>query len=149
MISDKGIAMIIRFEGMKLEAYPDPGTGGAPWTIGVGHTGGVKEGDTCTEDQAIDWLREDCQDAESCLDDHCDVELTQNQRDALISFIFNLGCGNFKSSTLLKLLNAGNYDAAAQQFMRWTHAAGRELAGLKTRRELEAKFFLSKTTEVT
>ena len=142
MISDKGIALIQEFEGLRLEAYPDPGTGGEPWTIGIGHTGGVKQGDTCTAEEADAWLREDCTDAELCIDDHVDVALTQNQRDALISFVFNLGCPNFRSSTLLKLLNAGNYNAAAQQFQRWDRAAGREMAGLLRRRKAEAELFM-------
>lgn len=143
MISDKGLALIIRFEGMKLEAYPDPATGGEPWTIGVGHTGGVKPGDTCTEEQALEWLREDCIEAENCIDAWVETDLSQNQRDALISWIFNLGCGNFRNSTLLRLLNAGNYDAAAQQFKRWNKAAGKEMPGLVARREMETKVFLT------
>ena len=141
MISARGQALIVQFEGLKLEAYPDPASGGDPWTIGAGHTRGVHEGDTCTELEAMDWLREDCQDAEQCIDDNVEVPLTQNQRDALISFIFNLGCGNFRSSALLKLLNMANYDAAGKQFQRWSKAAGKEMAGLKRRRLAEAALF--------
>ena len=142
MISAKGIALIIRFEGMKLSAYPDPGTGAEPWTIGVGHTGGVKPGDTCTEAEAMDWLRDDCAKAEQAIDDLVEPELTQNQRDALISFIYNVGAGNFKASTLLKLLNIGNFGAAAQQFKRWSNANGHPMAGLVKRREAESTLFL-------
>ena len=142
MISAKGMALIVHYEGMKLEAYPDPGTGEEPWTIGVGHTDGIKEGDTCTEKEALDWLRDDCREAEDCIDAHVEVELTQNQRDALISLIYNIGCGNFRGSTMLKLLNAGNTISAANQFGRWDKAAGKKMAGLTRRRDAETKLFL-------
>lgn len=141
MISDHGLALIKQFEGCKLAAYPDPATGGEPWTIGIGHTGGVKPGDTCTEDEAMDWLRDDCRRAEDAINELVEPELTQNQRDALISFIYNVGVGNFKNSTMLKLLNANNMDAAAQQFKRWANAAGHPMAGLLARREAEAGLF--------
>lgn len=141
MISDKGIALIERFEGCRLVAYPDPATGGEPWTIGIGHTGDVKEGDTCTPVDAQEWLKSDSSDAESCIDAHVTADLDQNQRDALISLIYNIGCGNFKNSTLCRLLNAGNYDAAAQQFLRWNRANGKEMAGLTRRREAESELF--------
>ena len=142
MISDKGIALITHFEGLRLEAYPDPATGGEPITIGCGHTGGVKLGDTCTEEEAGEWLKQDCAEAEEAINDYVDVELTQNQTDALISLIYNIGSGNFRNSTLLKLLNAGSYDAAAQQFKRWNKAAGKVMAGLTRRREAEMALFL-------
>ena len=141
MISDKGLALIIRFEGMKLEAYPDPATGGEPWTIGVGRAHGVKPGDTCTEAEAMDWLREDCREAEEAIDTLVDVDLTQDQRDALISFIFNVGVGNFRISTMLGLLNEGNYGACGKQFGRWNKGAGKVMAGLTRRREAEAQLF--------
>ena len=59
MLGDKGLALIQQFEGLRLTAYPDPGTGGDPWTIGIGHTGGVQEGDTCTQAEADEWFAED------------------------------------------------------------------------------------------
>ena len=142
MISDRGISLIQQFEGLRLEAYPDPGTGDEPWTIGIGHTGGVKEGDTCTPADAQEWLRSDSSEAEACIDAHVTVEISQNQRDALISLIYNIGCGNFKGSTLCRLLNAGNVDAAAQQFIRWNRANGKEMAGLTRRRNAEASLFM-------
>ena len=141
MISAKGVALIEQFEGCSLTAYPDPGTGGEPYTIGIGTTGGVKPGDTCTREQAEEWLRDDCTHAEQAIDELVEVPLTQNQRDALISLIYNIGVGNFKGSTLLKLLNAGNYAAAQQQFTRWDKAAGKEMPGLLRRREAEAELF--------
>lgn len=138
MVSDKGIALIREFEGLRLEAYPDPATGGEPYTIGIGHTGGVDPGDTCTEEQAEEWLRDDCTAAEQAIDELVEAELSQNQRDALISLIYNIGAGNFKASTLLKLINAGNLEAAGKQFVRWNKAAGKVMAGLTRRREAEA-----------
>jgi len=142
VISDAGLKLIIQFEGIRTRAYPDPATGGEPWTIGVGHTGGVKPGDVCTDQEALDWLREDCAEAEQAIDELVEVELTQNQRDALISFVFNLGAGNFRNSTLLKLVNSGQFDAAAQQFSRWSKANGKKIAGLLRRRKAEADLFL-------
>ena len=85
---------------------------------------------------------QDCQEAEDCIDAHVEPELTQNERDALISLIYNIGCGNFKGSTLLMLLNAGNMTGAANQFGRWDRAAGRVMPGLQARREAETQLFL-------
>jgi lysozyme len=141
MLSDRGLDLIKSFEGLSLKAYPDPGTGGEPWTIGYGHTGDVQQGDTCTEPEATEFLRGDCGKAERCIDDNVTAELTQNQYDALGSFIYNCGCGNFKSSTLLKLVNASDMDGAAQQFIKWNKAAGRVMAGLTRRRAAEAELF--------
>lgn len=141
--SDAGLAAIRGHEGSRLTAYPDPGTGGEPWTIGIGHTGGVKEGDTITEEEEMELLRSDVCAAEQCVDESVEVVLTQNQFDALVSFVFNVGCNAFKNSTLLRLLNQGNYDGAAQQFGRWNKAAGNVMAGLTRRRHDEATLFLS------
>lgn len=141
MISNKGLLLIMKFEGMKSRAYPDPGTGGFPWTIGYGHTRGVKPGEVCTDEEAIDWLKEDCATVEAEMEPLIEVDLTQNQRDALISFVFNVGIGHFRNSTMLLLINAGNLGAAAQQFYRWDMAAGRPMAGLLARREDEAELF--------
>ena len=140
-ISAAGLQFIKNHEGLRLTAYPDPATGGKPWTIGVGRAHGVNPGDTCTEAEAMEWLREDCATAEQCIEDHVDVDLTQNQHDSLVSFIFNVGCGNFKASTMLRLMNSGQLDAAAQQFQRWAKANGKEMAGLVTRRRDEAILF--------
>ena len=143
--SDRGLELIRMFEGLKLIAYPDPGTGAEPWTLGVGHTKGVRRGDVCTEEEGMAWLGEDCKDAEACIEAWVEPELTQNQYDALVSLIFNIGCGNFKASTLLSLINSGNMDGAAGQFKRWNKANGKVMAGLTRRRQAEADLF----TEVT
>lgn len=139
--SQAGIDLIKQFEGLELTAYPDPGTGGEPWTIGYGHTGGVKPGDTVTEAEAEELLRQDLEKFEDCVNAYVSVPITQSQFDALVSFAFNVGCGALKSSTLLRLLNNGDTEAAAAQFGRWNKAAGRVLAGLTRRRGAERDLF--------
>lgn len=141
--SEQGLDFIMRHEGCKMSAYPDPGTGGAPWTIGVGHTSGVGPNDTCTEEQAREWLRLDAETAERCVNASVKGNITQGQFDALVSLIFNIGSGNFRSSTLLRELNAGNDMSAAQQFLVWNRAAGKVMAGLTTRRKDEMELFLA------
>jgi len=142
--SDAGIALVQQFEGCVLTAYPDPGnpSTGEPWTIGYGHTAGVKRGDTCTQEQATAWLREDLRFAEAAIQENVRVELTQGQFDALASFIFNVGQGAFRNSTLLKHLNAGDYKAAADQFDVWVNGASGPLPGLVRRRAAEKALFL-------
>lgn len=140
--SQAGVDLIKQFEGLELTAYPDPGTGGEPWTIGYGHTGGVKPGDTVTEAEAEEILRQDLARFEDCVNAYVSVPITQSEFDALVSFAFNVGCGALKSSTLLRLLNGGDHEAAAQQFPRWNKAAGRVMAGLTRRREAERDLFV-------
>src|SRR5579864_8652257 len=142
-VSDAGLKFIADREGVRLLAYPDPGTGGEPWTIGVGHTdpGHIRPGDTCSMEQAMAWLRDDCATAEDAVSRLVAVPLTQTQFDALVDFVFNEGEGNFASSTLLRLLNAGDYEGADRQFIRWNLANGHVLGGLTTRRRLEAAMF--------
>jgi len=137
--------LIKKHEGLRLKAYPDPGTGGAPWTIGYGHTGGVKRGDTITQLQADHYLDDDMAEAFACVDSLVTVSITDKQRGALCSFVFNVGCGAFKKSTLLRLLNAGDYTGAAAQFPRWNKSAGNILPGLVRRRGEERALFLSGT----
>ena len=137
-ISDKGLELIKEFEGLKLEAYR---CSAGVATIGYGSTRGVKMGTTITEAEATELLRNDVGDAEDCVNQSVLVALTQGQFDSLTSFVFNLGCGAFKGSTLLALLNAGKTDAVPAQFHRWTKAAGRELPGLVRRRKAEAELF--------
>jgi lysozyme len=141
--SPHGLAFIMEHEGCVLSSYPDPATGGEPWTIGVGHTGGVEPGDTCTEVEALRWLSEDAQEAEEAINRLVTVQLTQDQFDALVSFVFNLGAGNFAGSTLLKRINAGDFDGAAAEFVKWNRAAGRVMAGLTKRRLAESALFQS------
>jgi lysozyme len=141
---ERGLALIKASEGLELEAYPDPGNKvtGEPWTIGYGHTRSVRRGDTCTEEQATEWLREDLKSAEDAIKHLVDVMLTQNQFDALASFVFNIGASAFGSSTLLRLLNKWDYAGAAEQFKRWNRGADGPLPGLVIRRAAERDLFL-------
>jgi lysozyme len=145
MISERGLAIIREFEGLRLRAYPDPASGGEPYTLGYGHTLDVDPGDNCTLEEAEQWLLDDCADAEVAILRHVKVPLSQGQLDALISFVFNLGAGNFAKSTLLRKLNAGDYVGAWQEFPRWNKAAGKVMPGLSRRRAAEAKLFAQST----
>ena len=141
-LSENGKRFIQSFEGCKLTAYADPGTGGAPYTCGWGSTAGVKPGDTWTPDYA--QLRFDTETAAFAerVKDLVRVKLTQNQFDALVSFSYNVGIRNFAGSTLLQDLNACHYSGAADQMLRWNRAAGKVMAGLTRRREAERDLFL-------
>ncbi|WP_321921725.1 lysozyme [Burkholderia sp. BCC1998] len=127
-----------QFEGCELTAYQDQV---GVWTIGYGHTAGVAPGMTCTQDQAAAWLDQDVQWAVNVVNHAVTVPVTQGEFDAMVDFVFNLGSGNFESSTLLKLLNSGNYDGAAAQFPRWDLAGGKVSAGLLRRRMAEQAEF--------
>ena len=133
-------------EGLRLTAYPDPGTGGHPWTIGFGHTDGVAQGDSCTLAEADAWLEEDISGSEDEVNDLVKVPLTQAQFDALVDFCFNAGSGNLEHSTLLRKLNTGDYAGADQEFQKWVMGGGHRLPGLVTRRQLEANWFNTGST---
>ena len=135
------IDIIKKHEGLRLEAYlPTPND---VWTIGYGHTHTTKQGLKITEGQAESLLRKDITWVEKAVNTLVVVPLTQNQFDALSSLVFNIGEGAFSSSTLLRLLNAGDYEGAANQFLRWNKQKGVALKGLTKRREEERKLFRS------
>lgn len=139
--SEKGLAFIRQVEGVKYKAYLD--TGGV-WTNGVGHTGpDVYKGQIVGEDQVKAWLVEDVVDAENSIEAYVKVPLTQNQFDALVSFVFNIGDVAFKRSTMLRMLNVKDYTGAANQFDRWVFDNGKKINGLVKRRKLEKELFLS------
>lgn len=140
-IAAPGLAIIKSSEALRLKAYL-PTKNDVP-TIGYGHTRGVQLGDTCTVEQAEKWLREDCWDSENEVNVMVTVPLTQNQFDALVSLVFNIGGPNFQSSTLRKRLNAKLYQQAADQFPRWNKQKGKVLGGLVTRRAKERELFLT------
>lgn len=144
LINDAGFNLIKQFEGLKLDAYPDPATGGDPWTIGYGHTGKeVVPGLIITPKQAEELL---CKDLVSCresIDKLVTVPINPNQCAALISFVFNLGPQNLKISTLLKLLNQSKFKEAAEEFPKWNKANKKVMAGLTRRRQAEKELFLS------
>jgi lysozyme len=143
-ISDKGLALIRESEGLVLKAYLCPA---GVWTLGHGHTKGVKPGDTCTREQAEQWLLEDVGEAIDTLMGMVEVPLNQGEVDALVSFVFNFGAGKFRTSTLLRLLNEGEFAQASAQFPRWVNGTNpktglREvLPGLVKRRAAEKALF--------
>lgn len=138
-LSANGLNLIKQLEGLRLQAYQ---CSAGVWTIGYGHTTGVLSGDIIDEGQAEVFLREDIVDPEDTVNRLVTVPLGQNQFDALTSFVFNLGSGNFRSSTLLRKLNAGDYNGAADELLRWIHAGGKSLPGLVRRRDIERKLFI-------
>lgn len=142
MISADAVSLIAHFEGCRLKAYLCPA---GVWTIGYGHTHGVKRGQTCTLQQASDWLAADIAPIDAVITHLVTAKLKQHQRDALACLIFNIGSGNFENSTLLRKLNASDYDGAAAQFGRWIHAGDRVLPGLISRRAAERSLFEGKS----
>lgn len=140
-INQAGIDLIREAEGMRLVAYRCPA---GILTIGVGHTGkDVHEGQTITEEQAVALLHHDLAWAEQAVVNEIRVPLTDNQFSALVSFVFNVGVGAFAKSTLRKKLNAGDYGAVPDELCKWTRSGGKVLPGLITRRQAEAKLFIS------
>lgn len=157
--SAKGIALLHSFEDLRLRAYPDPKTGGEPWSIGWGNTQymdgrKVKKGDVITKAQADEDFAFDLQDFERQVTDAVKVPLTQGQFDALVSIVYNVGPGNKykdgiirlkdgRPSTLLRKLNAGDYRGAADQFDVWISKGSAVENGLRRRRAAEKSLFLS------
>ena len=144
-VSNKGVDLICEFEGKRLAAYDD---GVGVWTIGFGtikYPNGVrvKKGDTCTLDQAKEYMRHDLIEFEHTVNSSVKVPLNQNQFDALVSLAYNIGSSAFKSSTLVKKLNTGDYQGAADQFNVWINAGGKRMQGLVNRRDREKLLFLS------
>ena len=137
--SQKGIDLIKKFEGCRLEAYKCPA---GIWTIGYGHTKGVQNGQKITQAQAEEFLIEDLKVYEKAVESCVKVPLSQNQFDALVSFCYNCGGEALRTSTLLRLLNEGKYSEAGEQFLRWNKAGGKVLVGLTRRREEERELFL-------
>ena len=138
--SPKGIALIKEFEGLRLKAYKCPG---GVWTIGYGPTAGVKPGIVISEAQAEEYLKADLIAFERYLNG-LGLALNQNQFDALISFIYNVGTGNFSSSTLLRKVRANPQDnSIMDELLRWVYSKGRVLPGLQRRRLAEMKLYFS------
>ena len=136
--SESGKALIRQHEGLLLAAYQDIG---GVWTIGYGHTLGVRAGQVINGEEAESMLEQDLVAVDKCLSNSIRVSVTQNQWDALADFVFNLGCHAFVGSTLLKLLNDGNYEAASAEFPKWDHDNGKVVEGLLERRIEEQTLF--------
>lgn len=146
-LTDKIKTLIAGEEGLRLEAYQDVA---GKWTIGYGHLiqpgeqyhpyGPVRE---ISQEEADALFAADTATARACVESAVQVPLTDNQVAALTSFVFNVGCGAFRSSTLLRRLNEHDYTAAAEQLDRWVNAGGVRVAGLVNRRQLEKEIFLA------
>ena len=134
----KGIELIKHFEGCELEAYK---CAAGVWTIGYGHIKGVTPESAITQEQAEQMLVEELNEYEGYINDMVTTPLSQNQFDALVSWVYNLGGGNLKASTLLKVLNSGDFNGVPAQLMRWNKAGGKVLEGLTRRRQAEADLF--------
>lgn len=155
--SKAGLEFISKHEGISLEAYADPVN---KLTIGTGHlltrselSSGkmriagrqVRWREGISQQQAIDLLAQDVKHAERCITEALGEKrtwyLTQNRYDSLVSFVFNIGCGAFQDSTLLRVLREGNYQGVPTQLKRWVYASGVELPGLRNRRSEEAELW--------
>ena len=139
--SKNGLALTESFEGCRLKAYQDSN---GVWTIGYGHTQGVRKGMACTQAQAEAWLLQDVAWATKTVNAVVKVQLTQSEFDALTDFVFNVGSGNFEKSLLLHALNLEEYDIAANEFERWDKAGGKVVAGLLRRRVAERLLFITR-----
>ena len=140
-ISQEGLSLIKKFEGCELEAYK---CAAGVWTIGYGSTKGVKEGDSIIQEEADKLLLHEMEEYEGYINNMVNVDLEQNQFDAMVSWVFNLGPANLKASTLLKVLNAKDYEGVPAQIKRWNKAGGKVLQGLIRRREAESLLFAGK-----
>jgi lysozyme len=139
-ISERGLDLIKRFEGLSIKAYQ---CSAGVWSIGFGSTSNVKPGQIITVAEAHHRLKQDVRDSEAAVKRLVTVPLSQHQFDALVSFVFNVGAGALSKSTLLKKLNAGDYQGAAGEFLRWNKAGGKVLPGLTRRRSAERELFIS------
>lgn len=137
--SKVGIDLIKKYEGFKPGAYR---CSAGVWTIGYGTTHGVKQGEIITRKKAEEHLLKHLSGVEKTIEEYVTVNLTQNQYDALASFIYNVGEGNFVKSTLLKRLNKKDTFGAAQEFPKWKKANGTIFEDLKRRRAEERALFL-------
>jgi lysozyme len=146
--SEHGIDLIKRFEGCRLTAYPDPATGGEPYTCGWGITsaagvGIVDRHTVWTEQEAHDKLVEALGRYEHAVLEAVKHPLTQNQFDACVSLCWNIGPTNFKHSSVVRHINEGRMQEAADSFLAWDKAAHHVMAGLHRRREQERGQFLA------
>jgi len=140
-ISVEGLSLIKKFEGLELNAYQ---CAAGVWTIGYGHTKGVFEGQKITKAEADEMLVLEMEEYEKAVNDAVTISIDQCMFDALVSWTYNLGPSNLNASTMLKVLNSGNYDGVPEQIKRWNKAGGKVLEGLIRRRNAEALLFEGK-----
>ena len=141
--SAEGISLIKKFEGCELTAYQ---CSAGVWTIGYGHTKGIEEGMEISQEEAEQMLVDELHEYENYINKYVTAPLSQNQFDAMVSWVYNLGPADLKASTLLKVLNAEDYDGVPAQIKRWNKAGGEILDGLIRRREAEARLFKNDET---
>ena len=140
-ISEEGKSLIKKFEGCKLEAYLCSAN---VWTCGWGATRNVKEGDSWSQSYADERFDGDIVEFEDYVNKYVEVPLNQNQFDALVAWVYNLGPNNLKESTMLKVLNEGKYELVPSEIKRWNKAGGEVLEGLERRRLAESMLFQGK-----
>ena len=137
-ISEDGLELIKKFEGCETTAYQDSV---GVWTIGFGHTKGVEEGQTCSVEDAESMLADEMDEYEGYINNMVKVDLQQHEFDALVAWVYNLGPTNLGESTMLKVLNGGQFDRVPDEMNRWTRAGGEILEGLVRRRQAESLMF--------
>jgi lysozyme len=140
--SERGIELIKSMEGCRLKAYPDPGSGNEPWTIGYGCTHNVHRGMTITQEDAEAMLRQELRVYEAAVEHALHVSVKQHQFDALVSLCWNVGPRNLLGSTVLRKANENDHKAAADAFLLWNKAAGKVMPGLVKRRKAERVMYL-------
>lgn len=129
--------LLTRLEGRRHEAYPDPATRGAPWTICDGHTRDVKSGDVATDEQCDSYRQQDMAEASATIDRCIRAPLTVNERAALILAVVNVGPALVCGSTLERKANAGDMPGMCAELSRWVYADGTRWPGLVSRRAKE------------
>ncbi len=137
-ISEDGLELIKKFEGCETSAYQDSV---GVWTIGFGHTKGVEEGQTCSIEDAELMLTDEMDEYEGYINNMVKVDLQQHEFDSLVAWVYNLGPTNLNESTMLKVLNGGQFDRVPDEMNRWTRAGGEILEGLVRRRQAESLMF--------
>ncbi|PKF50912.1 lysozyme [Enterovibrio nigricans] len=149
--SEPGLAHVANLEGCRSQAYQCSAN---TWTTGIGHTSGVKEGETVTNQEIANNFVSDIAHAERVVNASLTKPVTQSQYDVMVSFVFNLGEGNFKQSTMLKLFNQGKPAQACEQLMRWVYVSGKNCndpksncKGIVTRRQIERDACLNGWTQ--
>lgn len=141
-LSPEGAKLMHYYESLRLKAYPDPGTGGAPWTIGWGHTGpDVHPGLEWTREQADAAFLKDVSTAVNGMNRAIARDVKQHQFDAIVSLAYNAGVKAITDSTLIRIFNTGDVDGVPAQFKRWDKAGGKSMLGLRRRRAAEASMF--------
>ena len=140
-INQAGMDLIKSFEGLRLTSYWDPT--GQVWTIGYGDTLHAHANQTITEEEATEFLQDDLLVFESGVTRLVTSSINDYQYSALVSFSYNVGLGNLKNSTLLKLVNASQFDQCPDEFLKWDRSGGQVIPGLERRRQAEADLFMT------